>query len=109
MLDPYNLGSMSSHTVTRCGELGIPIEDYRRRPRTVTDADFDAADLVVAVKETEHRPLIARRFPARLSQVEFWEVHDLDCAGPEETMPHLERRIAELIDRLAAESARGSD
>ena len=42
--------------------------------------------------------MIERRFAAWLTQVEFWEVHDLDCAGPEEAMPCLEREVVALID-----------
>ena len=54
----------------------------------------------MAVKQTEHRPLIERNFPTRLARVEFWEVDDLDCAGPEVAIPHLEREVAALMDRL---------
>ena len=86
-LHPGNLGMMSVHTVARLGELGIPITGYRRAPLAVEESDFDAADHVIAVKRTEHFPLIQQRFPSRIPQVEFWEVHDLDCAGPDETMP----------------------
>jgi hypothetical protein len=38
-----------------------------------------------------------------LERVEFWEVHDLDCAGPEEAMPCLEQEVVALMDRLAQE------
>ena len=58
------------------------------------------AEHIVAVKETEHRPLIQARFPTWLGRVEFWEVHDLDCVGPEIAIPHLEREVFSLIERL---------
>jgi protein-tyrosine phosphatase len=100
-LDPGNLGPLSSHTILRLRELGIPLERGQRLPMSASRHDFENADHIVAVKATEHRPMIERRFPTWLDQVEFWEVHDLDCAGPEEAMPCLEREVVELIGRLA--------
>jgi protein-tyrosine phosphatase len=99
-LDPCNIGPLSLHTVLRLRDLGIPIEAGQRMPQSANLRDFEAADHIVAVKATEHRPMIARRFPAWLERVEFWEVHDLDCAGPEESMPGLEREIIALMARL---------
>jgi protein-tyrosine phosphatase len=54
------------------------------------------------VKGAEHRPLIEVRFSTWLEFIEFWEVHDMDCASPEEAIPHLEREVMGLIERLAA-------
>jgi protein-tyrosine phosphatase len=54
----------------------------------------------VAVKEGEHRQLIEARFPTQFGRVEYWEVHDLDFAGPVETISHLEREVLGLIERL---------
>lgn len=99
-LDPFNPGPMSRHTEVRLKQHGIPTEDYRRFPMDAALADFEGAQHVVAVKATEHRPLIVRRFPTVLERIEFWEVHDLDCAGPEEAMPHLEREVRGLLARL---------
>jgi protein-tyrosine phosphatase len=56
----------------------------------------------VAVKEAEHRPLLDQFFPSFIDRVEFWHVHDLDCAGPEEAIPQLERLVSELFERLTA-------
>jgi protein-tyrosine phosphatase len=100
-LHPANIGPMSSHTIARLRSLGIPFDRYRRLPVTASHEDFQAAHHVVAVKETEHRPMIERMFPTWLDRVEFWEVHDLDCAEPDEAIPQLEREVTELIDRLA--------
>jgi len=98
--DPLNAGPMSRHTMAALRKLGIPYETHLRLPLTVTDFDFESADHVVAVKEAEHRPLIACNFPRWLDRTEFWHVHDLDCCGPDETIPHLDREVAALIERL---------
>jgi protein-tyrosine phosphatase len=105
-LDPSNNGPISLHTVLRLRDLGIPLSGHVRRPMPVSHQDFEAAHHVVAVKELEHRPLIERRFPTWLQRVEFWKVHDLDCAGPEEAFPHLEREVIGLMERLSKESTK---
>jgi len=99
-LDPFNMGPMSRHAQLHLRQLGISLDGYQRMPQPVAEHDFARAHHVVAVKQTEHRPLIERNFPTRLARVEFWEVDDLDCAGPEVAIPHLEREVAALMDRL---------
>lgn len=98
--DPANYGPMSRHTIAELQRQGIPYESYLRMPQTANDDDFRAASHIVAVKEAEHRPLIATNFPGWLDRVEFWHVHDLDCGEPADALPHLDREIAALIERL---------
>jgi protein-tyrosine phosphatase len=96
-----NPGFMSRHTLARLAQHGISVDAYQRLPQEVAPADFAAAQHIVAVKRTEHFPQIEARFPAYLSRVEFWEVHDLDCARPDDTIPHLEREVMSLVERLS--------
>lgn len=98
--DPLNPGPMSRHTMAALKRLQIAYDEHLRMPILVTDEDFAAADHVVAVKEAEHRRLIEQGFAHWLPKVEFWHVHDVDCCGPEETLPHLDREVAGLIARL---------
>jgi protein-tyrosine phosphatase len=63
---------------------------------------LNSAHRIVAVKETEHRLLMTARFPQWLDKVEFWEVDDIDCAVPEEALPHLEREVTGLLERLTS-------
>lgn len=95
-----NVNAMSNSTLERLLHHAIPHEQYQRLPLDAAPQDFESADLVVAVKETEHRPLIERRFPDWLTAVEFWEVHDIDVASPEVAMPHLERHVLGLLEKL---------
>lgn len=100
--DPMNPGPMSRHTIAALTRLQIAHDEHLRMPIPVSDADFESADHVVAVKEAEHRRMIERGFARWLPKVEFWHVHDVDCCGPEETLPHLDREVNALIERLKA-------
>ncbi|HEX5472033.1 MAG TPA: low molecular weight phosphatase family protein [Lacipirellulaceae bacterium] len=101
-LDGCNYGPISRHTVSRLKEQGIDTDADYRFPLPVQETDLTAADHIVAVKEAEHRPLIEAKFPQWRDRVEYWQVHDLDCATPEASMPHLENELLRLLDRLAA-------
>ena len=102
---PHNPGPLSRHTCAALEKLGIDFSPDLRMPISATESDFESAHHVVAVKHAEHHPLMQRKFPNWLERVEFWHVHDVDCAEPEETIPHLDREIAALLERLAGTAA----
>lgn len=104
--DPRNPGPMSRDTMAALRKLGIPFDEHLRFPLAVGEDDFRKAEHIVAVKETEHRPLIQRNFPEWLDRVEFWHVHDLDCCGPDEAIPHLDREVTALVERFSRSSNR---
>jgi protein-tyrosine phosphatase len=55
-------------------------------------------------KEAEHRRMLAEQFPAWVNRVDYWHVHDLDCAEPEDALAQLEREVVGLSSRLPATS-----
>lgn len=97
---PDNHGPISRYTLAACARLGLKRPTVDRFPRRVTKEDFVRSDLVIAVKEAEHRPMMVRSFPEHLQVVEFWHVHDIDCAVPTETIADLEYRVTALVERL---------
>ncbi len=101
-----NIGPLSAHASWRLAELGIPLDGYLRMPRRVSEDDLSRADLVIAVKEAEHRPLLRERFPAWADRVEYWHVHDLDDASAEQALAVLEQELQKLILRLKAGEGR---
>lgn len=98
--DDRNPGPISQHTLAALRSAGIPAPNPLRFPMPVTETDLSGAQFVVAVKEAEHRPLLERSFPGAVGRVEFWHVHDLDCAGPESALPQLRIHVEELMARL---------
>jgi protein-tyrosine phosphatase len=101
-LDGCNYGPISRHTLQRLKQQGIVSANDQRFPLPVSEADVVAADHIVAVKEAEHRSLFEAKFPKWRERVEYWHVHDLDCATPDAAMPRLESELMRLLERLAA-------
>jgi protein-tyrosine phosphatase len=96
-----NVGPMSRSAVERLAALGIRSDACLRPPLPVDDDDLRRAHLVVALKEAEHRPLLQRKHPSWAERVEYWHVHDLDCAPAHEALVILETEVRALAARLA--------
>ena len=105
-LDPNNIGPISIHTRQYLDRLSIPLPDPLRLPRDAAASDFETVQLIVALKEAEHRPLMQSRFPQWVEQVEYWRVHDLDFAPSSEALPQVKRHVEELFARLQLEFKR---
>lgn len=95
-----NVGPIARSTVARLTELGIPHEPYLRMPERVTPADLASADRIVALKDAEHRPLMAERHPEWVEKTEFWHVHDIDFTTADVALPQIEEQVAGLVTRL---------
>ncbi len=91
---------LSPHTTRRLQERRISLQHTAPAPRQAAEADFRRAARVVALKETEHRPLMARLHPAWENRVEYWEISDLDGATPDTALAAIEAHVARLLDGL---------
>jgi protein-tyrosine phosphatase len=96
----HNPGPMSRTAMRTLERLGIVVPQPLRFPGTVTEDDLQRAALIVALKEAEHRPLFEERHPTWTERVEFWHVHDLDGATPEEALPQIQEEVIALVRRL---------
>ena len=96
----WNVGPISPHTLKKLDEMQIQCESTRRKAEHCTVQDLEHADLIIALKEAEHRPLMQKRFADFEHDVEYWHVHDVDQASSNEALPQIERLVEELIDRL---------
>lgn len=94
------LGPISSFTIEALEDRQIDIDQAHREPIQLSEEDFIQSDLVIAVKETEHRPMLEDQFPQWRHAVQYWEIHDLDCAEPDEALPALESQVRDLVDQL---------
>jgi protein-tyrosine phosphatase len=106
-----NIGPISRYAIERLHALGISLHGNPRLPRQLSEADLAESDLIIAVKEVEHRPMLAHLFPSWVERVEYWHVDDLDCCEPEDALSALEDEVRTLLGRLdeAADVARLTD
>jgi protein-tyrosine phosphatase len=98
-LDPQNPGPMSRHAMARLSRHGILLDEYQRLPQDVTPADFASAQHVIAVKRTEHWPLMKSRFPDWLERVEYWEVHGTRSSSRESVAGYPGWPAADMLGR----------
>jgi protein-tyrosine-phosphatase len=95
-----NAGPISAHTLAALSKLKVPIKARPHFPIACTEQALESADLVIAMKESEHRPLLEARFQAWADRVVYWHVHDLDVAADFETTAAI---VDGLVDQLIEE------
>lgn len=96
-----NVGPMSTRTVDALAARGVALPETQRYPMQLATAHLAAADLVIALKEAEHRPMMAERFPEWEDRAEYWHIHDLDKATAEEALTELAAAVVQLVEKLA--------
>ena len=101
-------GDLSEHTARALCVRGIAGHHTGPTRVSLAASDLAGASLIVAMKRDEHRPLLLEHFPEWADRITYWNVHDLDQAGPEEALSEIEGLVRNLIDRLASRPCPGS-
>jgi protein-tyrosine phosphatase len=99
---PDNVGPMSRFAIEALQEKAIVPEGAARYPLSCSLADFDKAELVIALKEAEHRPWLKRRFAEMADRVKYWQVDDIDVAKPADAIAVIDRLVRDLIRDIQA-------
>lgn len=94
-------GHLSPYTELALRKRGIDRTMTGPTRVSLAETDLERAARVIALKEAEHRPLMREQFPHWENRIEYWSVHDLDCAGPEEALPQIEERVQDIVASLA--------
>jgi protein-tyrosine phosphatase len=97
---PDNFGPMSLFAHEALAAKGITPEGGLRNPRSCSLTDFNEAQLVIALKEAEHRPLIELRFPEAANRVIYWHVDDVGFVHPLIALGMIDDHVHELISTL---------
>jgi len=96
-------GPISPYTLHGLALRDIPIDPVRL-PIALTEQDLKTARHIVALKQTEHKPLLHQRFPDWVERIEYWQVDDIEDAHPNEALPQIESAVLALLQRLANNS-----
>jgi protein-tyrosine phosphatase len=96
----FNHGPMSRHTMAELASRKIPLAEPVRHPMQVSEEDLAAATRVIALKEAEHRPYLAARYPDWPDRVEYWHIHDLDQSTPAQALSEIAEKVTALVESL---------
>jgi low molecular weight protein-tyrosine phosphatase len=99
-----NIGPLSPFVLEALEQRGLRAQGAQRLPRQCAAADFAAAGHIVALDESEHRPLLRERFPAWESRTEYWQVGDVEVVAPKIALRAIDRQIDALLGRLQLSS-----
>ena len=95
-IDPFPGYSISPNAIDYLESQGISVP-CPRSPLPVEPSDLLWADLVVALHEGDHRPIIESRYSLWANRVEFWNVPDFHESNWGRALPKLEANVLELI------------
>ncbi|MBW7970674.1 low molecular weight phosphatase family protein [Bradyrhizobium sp. BR 10289] len=103
-LSPENVGPISRHALEALEARGIAPASAARHPVLCTPDDFAQAELVVALKDAEHRPMVERRFASLAHRVQYWDVDDIEYLDPAIALGKIDEQIGRLIAALQLRS-----
>ncbi len=89
---------ISPHTVAALAQRGIPLSCASPRPCPARIADFATAHRIIAMKEAEHRVMLAAQHPGWEDRVEYWHADDVDAGTPATVLPVIEQRVLAILD-----------
>jgi protein-tyrosine phosphatase len=92
-----NNGPISPFVLQALDERGLVARAASRLPQQCILADLNAADRIVALMETEHRPLILEGFSGWENRVDYWDVPDIEIMPPATALKCIEDRVTDLL------------
>ncbi len=93
---------ISQDTARRLEELGVPLHLTGPAPVQLREQDLGRARRTIALKRDEHHAMMLRAHPEWADRIEYWAMHDIDCAQPEEVLPLIEEKVQLLARELAS-------
>jgi protein-tyrosine phosphatase len=97
----HNTGPISQTVCEALRTLGIDVPVPIRYPLSAQEHEFASADLIIALQEAEHRPLLLERYPAWADSVVYWQVRDVRPSPAYNPLQEIEQEVRHLIQRLA--------
>ncbi len=98
MPNPDNPGAISKHALKALTQRNVTGRALTKFPQPLEEKDFEIYNIIIALSEMEHRPMLERRFDQHLHKVRYFEVGDLPLEQPELAMDKLARLVKELLD-----------
>ena len=95
-----NPGSISVHTKEALTARKIEGKGLHRFPEPLIPEDLERYNTFIALSELEHKPMLEKRFPEFLPNIEYAEIGDLPVETPKEAITKIEKLVDDLIARF---------
>ncbi|GAA4650229.1 low molecular weight phosphatase family protein [Kistimonas scapharcae] len=95
-----NVGNMAKTAVNTLKALGIPVKGLERQPQSLTEQDIMDADIIIAMDQAEHQPMLEKCFPSYSQLVHYYAVKDVDQMPASEALKALGQILDELLSEL---------
>jgi len=99
--DLDNVGPISLYTREALRQRNIHLPEPVRAPLPALLHEFEQYDVVIALYEDEHRPMIEARYRDHQHRVRYWQVPDVPLALPGAALPMIEVEVLRLLEELA--------
>jgi protein-tyrosine phosphatase len=96
-----NIGPMAPFAIAGLRARGVPVPGDLPYPSQLAQDDLDAADLIIAMDEREHRGYLTSRYPGWEDRVTYWHVGDVDVMAATTACAAIEREVYRLIGGLS--------
>jgi len=91
---------LSPHTHEHLVARNMDVRHTSPDRRQLSEEDLGSAQVIVALKDDEHRPMIRSKFPDWEDRVVYWDVGDQPDVTPDDGLAAIEKRVEDLIDDL---------
>lgn len=93
---------ISSNAVTRLKSLNLDLERYRF-PIKLRPHELAQVDHIIIMDEQEHLPMMQEFYPEWITQVDFWQIRDVQFESPNSALPKLIKRMEQFVLELQQE------
>jgi protein-tyrosine phosphatase len=99
-LVPWQFG-ISKYAQQELIKRGVGKEFMAGGPKRLTKQDLLESDRIIVMDESEHRPLLEKKFPTRGElNLQYWHVPDTGGLKPTQACAMMSKKIDHLIDQL---------
>jgi protein-tyrosine phosphatase len=99
-LGTSNVGPVYPLVLEQLKVLGFPAQGKPRFPVHLELAELESVDLIIALNEPAHRPLMLQQFGQWADRAIYWDVPDLNLMKANEAFRRIEKHVTALVQQL---------
>ncbi len=95
-----NEGPISKDALKPLEKMKILYDGLTRKPQEAKDSDFEDAFKIIALKKSEHQPIVINKFPVFADQVEYWDAPDVPPSFVYDPLAEIKELTKNLFESL---------